>query len=174
MGFQLQSYLYKDISQKRITTIRKLLYKWATEKITDISWYNLNICEFIDSINLPYPVVSKPSSALNIQLLFLYIIHQNISEPLMKRFCIIHFDVRGDTHMTSTLRGGERGAGLRQKWDVIGRKGWGDGGSECSGRPIFIFLIKEKWFCAMTRHHAESNINVLLTINLPIDSGVRQ
>ena len=26
----------------------------------------------------------------------------------------------------------------------------------------------------MTRHHAESNINILLTRNLPIDSGVRQ
>ena len=26
----------------------------------------------------------------------------------------------------------------------------------------------------MTRHHAESNINILLTRNLPIDSGARQ
>ena len=26
----------------------------------------------------------------------------------------------------------------------------------------------------MTRHHAESNINILLTRNLPIDSGVGQ
>ena len=48
------------------------------------------------------------------------------------------------------------------------------GRSECSGRPIFIFFIKENWICAMTRHHAESNINILLTRNLPIDSDVRQ
>ena len=38
---------------------------------------------------------------------------------------------------------------------------------------IFIFFIKENWICAMTRHHAESNINILLTRNLPIDSDVR-
>ena len=37
-----------------------------------------------------------------------------------------------------------------------------------------FFFIKENWICAMTRHHAESNINILLTRNLPIDSGVRQ
>ena len=46
--------------------------------------------------------------------------------------------------------------------------------SECSGRPIFIFLIKENWVCVITRHHAESNFNILLTRNLPFDSGVRQ
>ena len=42
--------------------------------------------------------------------------------------------------MMSTLRGCGEG-GLRQKmqnWDVIGRRGMG--GSECSGRSIFIFL----------------------------------
>ena len=44
-------------------------------------------------------------------------------------------------------------------------------GSECHERPIFIFFIKENWICAMIRHHAESNINILLTRNLPIDSG---
>ena len=37
-----------------------------------------------------------------------------------------------------------------------------------------IFLIKENCICAMTRHHAESNINILSTKNLPIESGVRQ
>ena len=37
---------------------------------------------------------------------------------------------------------------------------------ECSGRPVFIIFIKENWLCAMTRHHAESNINILLTRNL--------
>ena len=40
---------------------------------------------------------------------------------------------KGDTPMTSTLSGG-----IRQKWDVIGRMGWGF--SECSGRPVFIFF----------------------------------
>ena len=50
----------------------------------------------------------------------------------------------------------------------------GRGGSEGSGRPIFIFFIKKNWICAMNRHHAKSNINVLLTRNLPIDSGVRE
>ena len=39
----------------------------------------------------------------------------------------------------------------------------GGGGSKFSGRPILIFFIKENWICAITRHHAESNINLLLT-----------
>ena len=59
--------------------------------------------------------------------------------------------------MTSTLRE-----------DVIGRRGWGV--SECSGRHFFLFFIKENWICAMTRYHAEPNINILLTRNLPFDS----
>ena len=46
-------------------------------------------------------------------------------------------------------------------------------GSECPGRQIFIFFIKENRICPMTRHDGESN-NLLLTKNLPIDSGVRQ
>ena len=41
------------------------------------------------------------------------------------------------------------------------------GGSECSGRPIFIFLLKKLGF-------AESNNNISLTKNLTINSGVRQ
>ena len=57
---------------------------------------------------------------------------------------------RGDTHMTSTLRG--LGWGVRQKWD--GRR---FGGSECSWRPIFCQV---NWICTMTRY-AESN-NILL------------
>ena len=65
-----------------------------------------------------------------------------------------------------------RGWGLRQKRDVIGRREWGV--SECSGRPIFNFFIRENWICAMTRHHAVSNINILLIRNHPIDFGVRQ
>ena len=63
--------------------------------------------------------------------------------------------------MMSTLRGvvvvGGGGA-VRQKLDVIGRRGVGV--SECSGRPIFIFLIKENWILTMTKHHA---YNILLT-----------
>ena len=56
---------------------------------------------------------------------------------------------------------------LRQKWDVNRRSRVGV--SECSGRPTFIFFIKENWICAMTRH-AEPDINILLTRNLPFDS----
>ena len=37
--------------------------------------------------------------------------------------------------------------------------GWGV--TEFSGRPTFIFLIKENWTCVMTRHYAEPNINSL-------------
>ena len=75
--------------------------------------------------------------------------------------------IRGDTNMMSTLKGG--GGGVRQKLDVIGRRGWGVG--ECSGRPIFIFFNKEDWICTMIRHHTN---NILLTRNLPFDSDVRQ
>ena len=66
---------------------------------------------------------------------------------------------------------GERGR-QGKKWGFIGRKGWGV--SECSRRSIFTFFLKKNWICAMTRHHAEPNINVLLTRNLPFDSHVRQ
>ena len=48
----------------------------------------------------------------------------------------------------------------------------GEGVSECSGFPIFIFFIKENWICAMTRHHVESN-NTLMTRNF-IDFDIRQ
>ena len=37
-----------------------------------------------------------------------------------------------------------------------------------------FFFIKENWICAMTRHHAEPNINMLLTRNPPFDSDVWQ
>ena len=78
--------------------------------------------------------------------------------------------------MTSLLRwGGEGGRwwGIKQKWDAAGRRGWMV--SECSGRPILIFLfIKENWICTMTRHLAEPDINKLLTRNLLFDSDVRQ
>ena len=52
---------------------------------------------------------------------------------------------------------------------------YGKGGvSKCSGRPIFIFFIKENWICAMTTYHAEPDINRLLTRNLHFDPDVRQ
>ena len=34
---------------------------------------------------------------------------------------------------------------------------------------ITIIIIKKNWSCAMTRHHADANINILLTRNLPFD-----
>ena len=45
------------------------------------------------------------------------------------------------------------------------------GVSECSGRPICTFFIKENSICVMTRHYAN---NVSLARNLPFDSDVRQ
>ena len=47
--------------------------------------------------------------------------------------------------------------------------GWGV--RECSGRPIFIFFIKENWIWVLTRHHAN---NILLTRNLPFHSDTRR
>ena len=88
-------------------------------------------------------------------------------------YYIYWLKLEGDTHMTSSLRGGlvKNGGRGRKKWDVIGYRGWRV--SECSGRPIFIFFIKENWICAMNRHD-EPKINILLTRNLPFDSDVRQ
>ena len=37
-----------------------------------------------------------------------------------------------------------------------------------------FFIIKRNWFCVMTRHDAGSNLNMLLTRNLPNDPGDRQ
>ena len=37
-----------------------------------------------------------------------------------------------------------------------------------------FIIIKENWICAMARHHAEPNIDVLLAKNLPLDSDVRE
>ena len=52
---------------------------------------------------------------------------------------------------------------------------WNIGGGRL-GRVLDVqsFFIKGNWICAMTRHHTEPNINILLTKNLPIDSDVRQ
>ena len=46
------------------------------------------------------------------------------------------------------------------------------GVSESSGCPVFF--IEENWICAMTRYHAEPNINILLTKNLLFDTDARQ
>ena len=40
-------------------------------------------------------------------------------------------------------------------WDV------GDKGNKSSGHSIFVIFMKENWICAMTRHHAEPDINIL-------------
>ena len=63
--------------------------------------------------------------------------------------------VRGDTHMTPTLRRKGRGGGGEGTNEMLSDVG--GGGSKCSGRPIFFFL-KENWICAITRHHAEPTI----------------
>ena len=55
--------------------------------------------------------------------------------------------------MTSTLR---RVAGNEKNEMFSDVGGWREV-SECSGRPIFIFFIKENWICPITRHHAEPN-----------------
>ena len=71
--------------------------------------------------------------------------------------------------MTSTFRG-------REGWGKAKMRCYrtlGGGGSECSGRPTFFF-ITENWICPITRYLAESNINISLIRNLPIDSDVRQ
>ena len=55
-------------------------------------------------------------------------------------WCIYLFKViRGYAHMKSTL--GESCWGVRQKWDVMRRKEGGVRGSECSGRPIFMYFL---------------------------------
>ena len=46
----------------------------------------------------------------------------------------------------------------------------GVGGSECSGRPIFIPFITENMICAMMTHHDQPSIKILLTRNLLFDS----
>ena len=59
--------------------------------------------------------------------------------------------------------------------DVRGGGGGGMGVRECCGRPIyFLLLLKKVELCTMTGHHVKPNINILLTKNLPFDSGVRQ
>ena len=78
--------------------------------------------------------------------------------------------------MTFTLRGGRGEGGCFGKNEMLSDvRGWGGGWvSKCYGRPVFLFLVKENWICAMTRHHAEPNINILSTRNLAAGSDVRQ
>ena len=99
-----------------------------------------------------------------------------ISVICSKYFCPTNkprvFHVRGDRRMTSTLRG-MGGETVRQEWaDVIGRRGWGLV-SVLDLQSLFSF-IRENWICAMTRHHAEPNINISLTKKFPFDYDVRQ
>ena len=46
--------------------------------------------------------------------------------------------------MTSTLRGEGGKTKMRCYWTLAGGGGWGV--NECSGRPIFIFLLKKIGF----------------------------
>ena len=78
---------------------------------------------------------------------------------------------RGDTHMTSTLRGSE---GVKALSDVGGRGMEKGGLASVLGVQSFYFIINKNWICAMTRYHVEPNINKSLTNNLRIDSVVRQ
>ena len=43
-----------------------------------------------------------------------------------------------------------------------------------SGVTNPYFFVDENWICAMIRHHAEPNINILLTRNFPFDSDVSE
>ena len=55
---------------------------------------------------------------------------------------------------------------------LLDAEGWG-GASVLDVKSLFF--IKEDWICAMTGHHAELNIKLLLlTRNIPFDSGVTQ
>ena len=52
------------------------------------------------------------------------------------------------------------------------QRGWVGVASVLDAQSLFFF-IKENWICTIIKHHDGSN-NILLTRNLPIDSGVRQ
>ena len=45
-----------------------------------------------------------------------------------------------------------------------GKRGGGGGAASVQGVQSLFFLLQkiENWICAMTRHHAESDINMLL------------
>ena len=77
--------------------------------------------------------------------------------------------VKGDTHMTSTLR--EGGVKNEMLSDV---GGWGGELASVLEVQYLFFLLKKIGFCAITWHHAEPNISILLSRNLPFDSDVTQ
>ena len=88
--------------------------------------------------------------------------------------------VRGDTHMTPTLKGGvcvcvcvcvwEKGvAGVQDENEMLSDVG-GAGLASLPDAQSLLF-IKENWICAMTRHHVN---NILLARNLSFDSDFRQ
>ena len=74
--------------------------------------------------------------------------------------------------MTSTLKGGGSG-GSKAKMGCYRTYG---GGGLASVLDVqfsfffFFFFVKKNWICAMTRHHAEPNTNILLTRDLPFES----
>ena len=81
--------------------------------------------------------------------------------------------------MTPTLRGvcvcagGVEGGGGFWKNEMLSDVGGGGLASVLDVQCLFFF-IKVNWMCAMTKHHAGPNINMLLTRNLPFDSDIRQ
>ena len=100
---------------------------------------------------------------MNNEVIFNLKLHKKLIHVKQKRCLCFN---RDDTHTTSTLGG--NGKGKNEMLSDVG----GCGVNKYSGRPIFIFFIKENWICAITRHDGEPNINRLLTINLPFDSEV--
>ena len=71
--------------------------------------------------------------------------------------------------MTSTLRKGGEGWGKAKM-----RSYWTKGVRGEVASNLNVFFVKENWIHATTRHYAESNIDILLTRNIPFDSQVRQ
>ena len=112
--------------------------------------------KIIVSKRIPSPEVASPYSCSSPSMPMLPPV--SISSKALPRVIPRISSTLGVVHTWGPLwRGwGKGGWGVRKKWDAIGRKGWGV--SECSGRPLFIFFIKENWICALTRHHAEPNI----------------
>ena len=51
------------------------------------------------------------------------------------------------------------------------RKGGGGGGRQ---NKALLDVGEGRYICSMTRRHAEPNMNISLTGNLPFDSDVRQ
>ena len=87
---------------------------------------------------------------------------------LISLLFIIYHLLWGDTHMASTLNGVWEEAKMRCYQTYQGR------GQQVFWKSNFFFSVEKNWICTMTRHHTESNVNILSTRNLPVDSGVRQ